>query len=153
MLRHSAVTYRKLILTLKYLPIIGALSMLWHVGLLLLGETPMLMHFLFGYSLIGGMLLWVASDVMRFCIAHKMLNSYVVITELCIKIQAQIGFGPILTPMRWIILILGIILTIWFLGVAIKRKWHAKSNIGNYVTNARRTLGSEHMSTDGAGNL
>lgn len=86
MLRHSAVTYRKLILTLKYLPIIGALSMLWHVGLLLLGETPMLMHFLFGYSLIGGMLLWVASDVLRFCIAHKMLNSYVVITELCIKI-------------------------------------------------------------------
>lgn len=84
--RHSAVTYKKLILMLKYLPIIGALSMLWHVGLLLMGYTPIVMHFLFGYSIIGGVLLWVASDVLGFCAAHKMLNCFVVITELCIKL-------------------------------------------------------------------
>lgn len=49
---------------------------------------------------------------MGFCSLHRYFIAYTSIVSYCIKFQDSIGFGNFLTPMRWIMLIVEIILFI-----------------------------------------
>ena len=97
---------------LEVLPMGGVLAMTLHIVFLLLGHNFKVSEYLFGYSAIGAILLFVQSYVLKFCRLYRLSILYSVLVMHCIYHQRNIGFGVALTSMRVITLIMGVILSI-----------------------------------------
>ena len=54
----------------------------------------------------------ILSKQLGFCSLHRHFIAYTSIVSYCIKFQNSISFGNFLIPMRWVMLIVGIILFI-----------------------------------------
>ena len=103
------------IIVLKFLPVICAFVMLFHVSLLIskrLDENRVIEATEWTISLPAAPALTaiILSKQLGFCSLHRHFIIYTSIVSYCIKFQNSIGFGNFLTPMRWVMLIVGIIL-------------------------------------------
>jgi hypothetical protein len=108
------------ILMLKYIPIISAIVMLFHVGLLMLGIRVCISQ-LTVLTLVTVMVIYW-SYVLKFCLIHVCSSLYTILILWCCYIQAYIGFGIYLPIARFITFCLGVIL---LMGIIVK---HAKHN-------------------------
>lgn len=109
---------RNIICGIKYIPVICALLLTLHVGLLLIGIQEAVTVGVAAVLLV--LLLVLLSIKFHFCILHKMLILYMAVCTLCICIQRMNGFEhQILKPVRLVLFALGIALLTW---AAIKLK-------------------------------
>lgn len=110
---HNTDKYKLIIKLIKIFPIIGAFLLWIRVLLLVMFEyqSPIIELFV-ETSITGGILLILSSIVLEFCVIHKLFIYYDVIIGFCIDFQNIIGWGTLRTPMRYIVLLLGIILFI-----------------------------------------
>lgn len=97
---------------LELLPMGGVLAMTTHVACLLMGYNFKVSEYLFGYSVVGAVLLFVQSYVLKFCRLYRLSILYSVVVTHCIYHQRNIGFGNALMPMRILMLVFGIILSV-----------------------------------------
>ena len=106
-------SYRYTIILLKYFPIIGSFLLWVRVLLLVLFDyqNPVIELFV-GNSIIGGVLLLLASRVLEFCKLHKFFIYYNVFAGFCIDYQQIIGWGEWRDPMRGVVLGVGVLLFI-----------------------------------------
>lgn len=106
--------------TFKYLPIFGDFIYVLFLALLIIGIRVNFSGFLVGTSLMGAIILIAASYAFEFCYLHRLFIMHGFAVTFCINYQAAIanGFGHYLTPLRWTLLISGILL---FIHLAIKR--------------------------------
>lgn len=102
--------HRIMIMLLKYLPVFNALMMMLHCLTLLLGYDWHLAELTCGQCLTMSVLLFVFSSVFRFCWLHKAFILYTMLVQECIIIQDCFGFGKLLTPTRWLMLLIGLAL-------------------------------------------
>lgn len=98
------------VLLLKYIPIISAMVMLLHVGLLLCGIKVCFAQ-LTVLTLVTIMVIYW-SYVLKFCLLHVCSSLYTILILWCCYIQAYIGFGIYLPVARLTTFSLGIILLI-----------------------------------------
>lgn len=95
------------IMLIKYAPVISTLCMTVHIALLLLGyKSPA--EAIVGTTLLPSIVLLTASHAFRFCALHKILICYTFVVDLCCKYERIIGFGDLLTPMRVVMLLIGL---------------------------------------------
>lgn len=114
--------YRQLFIELfKYLPPIGTLLLTIHIGFLLLGYKIPITQFIIDSSFLGGSLLIASSILFDMCKLHKYCIGYIIIVTLLIDLHKIIGFGILLTPLRWVAFIIGIVLVILLLIKAFKK--------------------------------
>lgn len=113
---HNTDKYKLIIKLIKVFPIIGAFLLWIRVLLLVMFEyqSPIIEMFV-ETSIIGGTLLILSSIVLEFCLLHKLFIYYNVLIGFCIDFQDIIGWGICRTPMRYVVLLLGIILFICLL--------------------------------------
>lgn len=83
---------------MKYLPVVGAIVMMIHVGLLLCGielsvSEPVVITAI-------TVLLLTISYALEFCWLHRLFILYAYIVMMCIYIQERVGFGVMLEPVR-----------------------------------------------------
>ena len=105
------------VIVLKFLPVICAFAMLFHVSLLItrrLDENRIIEATEWTISLPVAPALTdiIPSKQLGFCSLHRHFIADTSIVLYCIKFQNSIGFGNFLIPMRWVMLIVGIILFI-----------------------------------------
>ena len=109
-------TSKKLFVTyFKWTPPICTLILTIHVGFLLRGITIPFTECIVDSSIIGGLLMIISSTLFEMCKLHKMGIWYTILVTGCIDFQQWIGFGIMLTPVRLIAFIVGIILIILFI--------------------------------------
>lgn len=99
----------------KWISPICTLILAIHVGFLLVGITLPFTECLVDSSLLGGLLMVISSTLFDMCRLHKAGVWYTIATTACIEFQRWVGFGVMLTPMRWIMFIIGVILIILFI--------------------------------------
>lgn len=105
------------IIVLKFLPVICAFAMLFHVSLLIskrLDENRVIETTEWTISLPAApaVTALILSKQLGFCSLHRHFIAYTSIVSYCIKFQSSIGFGNFLMPMRWIMLMVGVFLFI-----------------------------------------
>lgn len=104
---------RLIVLGIKYIPVIAAMTYALHTGLLLMGVdlyyAEALVH------LLVNLLLWHLSKEFGFCILHKHLIAYVILVDMCIVVQRLNLWGSFLVPARIIVFVIGVALGIWVL--------------------------------------
>ena len=103
------------ILLLKYVPIVSAMAMLLHVGLLLLGIKVCISQ-LTVLTLVTAMVIYW-SCTLKFCLIHICSSLYTILILWCCYIQAYIGFGIYLPVARFVAFCLGVIL---LMGIVVK---------------------------------
>ena len=92
------------------IPPLGALLLLTHVILLMLGQDWHVASPLFKLSLCGFLLLIILSKVFGFCWVHRMFITYNFVVSCCIEFQHFWGgFGRWLGLMRLLVVILGVL--------------------------------------------
>lgn len=104
----------------KYLPPLGTLLLTVHTGLLLLGYKVPITQFLIDSSFLGGSLMIASSILFDMCKLHKYCIGYIITVTLLIDLHKVIGFGILLTPLKWIAFISGVILVILLIIKALK---------------------------------
>lgn len=137
---HSFILYKLLINCIKYFPIIGALCMLIHCILLLIGIESSIFHFTFGFSIVGSLLLLLASYVLNFCALHRLFIIYDFIMEFCINYENYFGFGIYLLSARFLMALIGIILFILFFMNITKFKCDDIKNINSNIKKYCRSI-------------
>ena len=80
-LLRSKLLYKVLLIILKVIPMIIALSYLLNTIISYLGYSASILSHLFGVSLITWLFLFISSIVYRYCIYHRMFLYYILITD------------------------------------------------------------------------
>lgn len=80
-LLRSKLLYKVLLIILKVIPTIIALSYLLNTIISYFGYSANILSHLFGVSLITWLFLLISSIVYRYCIYHRMFLYYIVITD------------------------------------------------------------------------
>ena len=98
------------LIVLKFLPLICAFAMLFHVSLLIarkLYENRIIeaTEWTISLPVAPALTAIILSKQLSFCSLHRHFIAYTSIVSYCIKFQNSIGFGNFLTPMRWVMLI------------------------------------------------
>lgn len=96
-------------------PPVGSLVMLLHCCLLLSGYRFKMTEWIFDCSLLGAMAWFSLSFAMGFCWVHRAFITYGVLISFCIDFQRCFGFGVLLTPMRTLMVCLGVSLFAFFI--------------------------------------
>lgn len=125
---NTSYKHRLSIIALKYAPIIGAFVMWIHVILLLCGISPIIADYALSTPIIPGAICYLWSKTFGFCPMHRIFILYIVLVTYCIKIQGTFGFGALLLGARWIVVIIGLILFIWFVIRLKKYKYKCFNN-------------------------
>lgn len=94
-------------LVIGLIPPIGALVMLAHCLLLMLGIKAKLTEWIFDCSLFGFIAWIIVSLAYGFCWVHRAFITYGVLISFCIDYQRTIGFGFMLQPMHVVTVALG----------------------------------------------
>lgn len=105
------------IIVLKFMPVIAAFLMLSHVSFLIfnnLGKARITetTDWTISLPVVPAATAIILSKQLGFCSIHRHMIVYTSIMSYCIKFQKDIGFGVMLMPMRWIMLVSGVILFI-----------------------------------------
>lgn len=112
------------VVLLKYMPFIGAFIMLSHVCNLVSHVESMkivVADWTFSLPAVPAATACVLSKQLGFCRLHRHFIVYTSAVSYCIKFQDDIGFGFLLTSMRWFIIAVGICLFIWLMIYAKKK--------------------------------
>lgn len=80
-LLRSKLLYKVLLIILKVIPTIIALSYLLNTIISYFGYSANILSHLFGVSLITWLFLFISSIVYRYCIYHRMFLYYILITD------------------------------------------------------------------------
>lgn len=80
-LLRSKLLYKVLLIILKVIPTIIALSYLLNTIISYFGYSAGILSHLFGVSLITWLFLFISSIVYRYCIYHRMFLYYILITD------------------------------------------------------------------------
>lgn len=99
--------------TLKYIPVAADFFLCLHVLLLLFGKNETYCEYLFGYSLVGVVLMMLQSYALKFCNIYRafVLHDFLVYT--CIYYERWVGFGEFLLFARLFVLLLGVCVFGW----------------------------------------
>ena len=92
---------------LKYAPVVSTACLTLHIALLLFGFRPVL-ECVVGLTPLPSVVLFSASHAFRFCLLHKMLIGYSFAVDLCCSYERVVGFGNTLTPLRLLMLYIGV---------------------------------------------
>lgn len=113
---------RKIARVMRDMTPVFALVMCLHCGLLLCGINCVVCEVLLGLLVFH--VLWYSSKRIGLCSLHRQGLLYGYSVFFCCSFERAIGFGVMLTPMRWLMFVLGIAITYKFVGraVEIKRK-------------------------------
>lgn len=114
-MKKNTTLYRLSIIMLKYTPVLGALMMWIHILLLLLGFNMWIAEYSFSLPFFPWLVCIVWSKTFGFCKLHRHFITYISIVSYCIRFQDDVGFGILLTTIRWIVFIIGTILLLWFI--------------------------------------
>lgn len=107
---------------MKYLPFIGTVLLTAHCGLLLRGINLKIFEFFVGFPMSSMLMFFLLSRQFHFCILHKHLIGYVSLMEICMFLQQYNFWGSALTPARWTMMCIGVILIIWSIFVYLSRR-------------------------------
>lgn len=99
-----------LVYGIKYIPPISVLLMTIHTALLICGIHEVITIGVSAVLLVCLLILF--SIKFRFCALHKALIAYMGVTTLCICLQGEDLLGCMLNPLRLIMLLIGIILSV-----------------------------------------
>lgn len=118
-------SYHKLsIIFLKYAPFIAGMLMWVHVILRICGISSLVAENLVGLPAIPCLVCCVWSKTFGFCILHRAFILYTTLVTYCININTDIfGFGSLLTPIRWALFMIGLVLIIIFIIKQCKYKY------------------------------
>lgn len=96
---------------IKFIPIVSTMMLTVHIALLLLGISEIISVGISSFLLV--VLLVLLSIKFHFCILHKCLVAYLGLVNLCICIRKLDGFGVMLDGIRVLLLVSGIVLSIF----------------------------------------
>ena len=68
-----------------------------------------------GCSILPSILIFSLSEVFQFCLVHKSLTGYSLLSDLLINANRYIGLGPLVLPLKFIMVMIGTILFICML--------------------------------------
>ena len=108
-------TWRMSRFVIGVVPPIGALIGLLHCSMLLGNYRFPMTEWLYDCSLLGAVSWFITSFAFGFCWIHRAFISYGVLVSLCIDFQRCFGFGSLLTPMRTLMVCLGVSLFAFFI--------------------------------------
>lgn len=110
----------------KYLPPASVFLLTTHIALLIHGYPMPYTQYFVDSSFFGGSLLITSSILFDMCPLHKCCIWYTIAVTLLIDLQRAIGFGILLTPLRYVALAIGIILCILLIVKYFKTKKRKK---------------------------
>lgn len=126
----KSIIWRTSRLVIGIIPLIGATVMLCHCVLLLCGIHFFMTEWIFDCSLLGAVAWIIVSLAYGFCWVHRAFITYGVVISCCIDYQRTFGFGSMLVPMRYIMVILGIAIFAIFIKKQAWREFY-KRNINH----------------------
>lgn len=97
------------------IPPFGSLIMMLHCILLVCGIHSTLTQWIYDCSLFGFVAWIILSFGFGFCWVHRAFISYGMLVTFCIDYQRTVGVGSWLIPLRWLSIIIGIILFVFFI--------------------------------------
>lgn len=115
------------ILFVKYMPIVSALAMLIYVTALITNKATkngkVFVEKTFVLPTMPTIGMMILSKNLGFCKLHRCFIGYTYGVTNCMARQANLGFGGMLVPMRFIMLVIGLALFVWLFVHIHKRKW------------------------------
>lgn len=110
MTNHVGVKFLREIV--RYSIVLGDALMTLHCLLLLNGIDCKFLEFIFGLSVLGFTILYLSTYLLVYCnlIRGMLVHNFAV--KCCILYHENFGFGDFLTPLRFIMLLVGILLLI-----------------------------------------
>lgn len=108
-------TWRMSRFVIGVVPPIGAIIGLLHCSMLLGNYRFPMTEWLYDCSLLGAVSWFITSFAFGFCWIHRAFISYGVLVSLCIDYQRTFGLGSLLTPMRTLMVCLGVSLFAFFI--------------------------------------
>lgn len=116
----KSIIWRASRLIVGIIPPLGAFVMLCHCTLLLNNIHFCMTEWLFDCSLLGAVAWLIVSLAYGFCWVHRAFITYGVMIGFCIDFQRTFGFGSMLIPLRYAMVILGVVLFAIFIH---KKAW------------------------------
>lgn len=89
--------------------VLGDAIMTVHCALLLTGSQLWIAEFVAGYSALGFVSLLMASYLLHFCWRFRLCLIHSFLVGCCIIFQREYGFDMLLSPMRWVMFVSGVI--------------------------------------------
>ena len=113
------------IIFLKYAPFIAGILMWVHVILRICGVSLLVAENLVGLPVIPCIICCVWSYAFNFCLLHRIFIMYTSLVTYCINFNADVvGFGNMLSLVRWLLFGIGLILIILFIIKQCKNKYN-----------------------------
>lgn len=113
----KATRLKACILFIKYVPIVTALVMLLYVSSLVFGKATdankIVVERVFTVPVVPTVGTMILSKGLGFCGLRRCFIGYSYGVTTCMAHQAVEGFGALLMPMRWLMLVLGVALFVW----------------------------------------
>lgn len=95
---------------LKHSVILSDIVMTLHCFLIVVGVKTFFAEYITGHCLMGAIDLFLASFLLKFCWLYRSFVLHNLVVYTCIVYEREIGFGILLTPIRYFLLISGIFL-------------------------------------------
>lgn len=105
------------------MPPLGAGLMMCHTASLLMGYVWTVASAVARSAILVFVLMTVLSVAFGFCWIHRAFCAYNLLVNGCIEFEKLIGFGALLTPARWFMIAVGVVL----FALYFRRKWLYKN--------------------------
>lgn len=96
-------------------PVLATLFFMVHTSLLIHGYDCSLAYVFYSYSFTGFITWIMISVTFQFNWMHRAFISYNYLVSFCVDFQREVGFGNWLTPARWFVLALGVVIVADFI--------------------------------------
>lgn len=103
----NTIDYKLLLISIKYIPILSAIVLYVHIVLALLCGYESVFKFTFGITLVPAVVVYLAQRTFKFCIIHKLLLWYCVVSDFCLTLHN--------ITLLYSLLIIGTLLFIYFI--------------------------------------
>ena len=100
------------IVAFKYMPVIAVAILVWHVAALLIGNAGVFAENTVAMPVLPAAVALLWSWAFGYCWLHKAMLVYILIVDTCMWYEQVFGFGALLAPMRWTVLLMGIALLV-----------------------------------------
>ena len=81
---------------------------LYCLYLIVADSSTLWVGFVFGFTPYGARMLMKASEFYHLCFIHKAMIIHIVLVEMCVMWQAEVGFGDLLPYFRWVMFLIGL---------------------------------------------
>lgn len=117
----TCLLLKKIMKEVQYSVVLSdGLMTLYVLWLIVTDTAHWLSGVIFGVTPWGLWLILRANKLFHLCIIHRMMIVHTFLVYLCCVYQAYFGFGELLYPMRWTMLLIGVGLNAQ---LAYKRRW------------------------------